>query len=140
MIITAFLLLPNVFFAQQTYVPDDNFEQALISLRYDEGELNDYVPTANIETVTVLEIDGRNISDLTGIEDFIALERLICHVNNLTSLEVSDNRNLQYLECWRNNLTNLDLSNNFALETLYCGDNDLTILDVGSNSAMRYLN
>ena len=43
-------------FAQQTYVPDDNFEQALINLGYDIEPLDDYVPTANIIGVEILDI------------------------------------------------------------------------------------
>ena len=78
-LITAFLLIPNIFFAQQTYVPDDNFEQALINLGYDEGEWNDSVPTAKIDTVIVLDVGFKNISNLTGIEDFKSLQFLICY-------------------------------------------------------------
>ena len=33
----------------ETYVPDDNFEQALIDLGFDTAPLNDYVPTSNIK-------------------------------------------------------------------------------------------
>ena len=33
---------------QNTYVPDNNFEQALIDLGYDDDALDDSVPTANI--------------------------------------------------------------------------------------------
>jgi hypothetical protein len=39
----------------QTYVPDNNFEQALIDLGYDDT-LDDYVLTANISGVTILYI------------------------------------------------------------------------------------
>ena len=52
----AFLLVNFCLTAQQTYVPDDNFEQALIDLGYDTGVLDDYVPTANINTVTTLDV------------------------------------------------------------------------------------
>ena len=55
--------------AQNTYVPDNNFEQALINLGYD-NTLDDYVLTANIESITYLNITEKNISDLTGIQDF----------------------------------------------------------------------
>ena len=60
-----------------TYVPDDNFEQALINLGYD-NVLDDYVITANINTVTYLNVSFSNIVDLTGIEDFTALTSLHC--------------------------------------------------------------
>jgi len=39
-------------FSQTTYVPDDNFEQALIDLGYDDV-LDDYVLTANISGVRI---------------------------------------------------------------------------------------
>ena len=75
-------------FGQTTYVPDDNFEQALIDLNYDDV-LNDSVLTANISGVTYLDVTGHNVSDLTGIEGFTALTYLNCYGNQLTSLDVS---------------------------------------------------
>ena len=71
-----------------TYVPNDNFEQALIDLGYDDV-LDDYVVTDSINSVTVLNVSNDSISDLTGIEDFIALESLNCSYNQLTSLTLS---------------------------------------------------
>ncbi|SVD39184.1 uncharacterized protein METZ01_LOCUS392038, partial [marine metagenome] len=68
-----------------TYVPDDNFEQALIDLGYDDV-LDDSVMTANINSVTSINVNGDSISDLTGIEDFTSLTTLNCVGNQLTSL------------------------------------------------------
>ena len=42
-----FSLAVQIGLAQNTYVPDNNFEQALIDLGYDDV-LDDSVPTANI--------------------------------------------------------------------------------------------
>ena len=98
-------------FAQNTYVPDDNFEQALIDLGYDDV-LDDYVLTSNISGITVLNITGSGIHDLTGIEDFTALTSLVCSNNQLTSLDVSSNIALTYyLFCNENQLTSLDVRN-----------------------------
>ena len=55
-----------------TYVTDDNFEQALVDLGYDDV-LNDFVLTANISSIVSLYILDNEISDLTGIEDFTSL-------------------------------------------------------------------
>ena len=71
----------------QTYVPDDNFEQALIDLGYDDV-IDDYVLTANISGVTSLDVGEKEISDLTGVEGFTALTYLYCDQNQLTSLDV----------------------------------------------------
>ena len=68
-----------------TFVPDDLFEQALISLGYDD-EVDDYVLTENIASVTTLDVSDKGISDLTGIEDFASLTNLRCFKNNLNSL------------------------------------------------------
>ena len=84
------LCLPMIGFGQQTYVPDDNFEQELINLGYD-NVLDDSVATANINTVISLQVYQLNIADLTGIEDFTALTTLECYLNQLTSLDVSNN-------------------------------------------------
>ncbi len=133
------ILITTAFFAQQTYVPDDNFEQALINLGYDSGALDDYVPTTNINTITYLYINNKNIADLTGIQDFVALQTLRCHSNQLTSLDISNNTALTALWCYSNQLTSLDISNNTALDTLWCRFNQLTNLDVSNNTALLSL-
>ena len=96
--------------SQQTYVPDDNFEQELINLGYD-NVLDDSVATANINTVISLQVYQLNIADLTGIEDFTALTTLECYLNQLTSLDVSNNTALTSLGCSHNELTTLDIRN-----------------------------
>ena len=95
---------------QKTYVPDDNFEQALIDLGYDNA-LDDSVLTANISSVTNLGVDSLSISDLTGIEGFTALINLDCGNNNLTSLDVRKNTALTLLYCQDNELTYLNMRN-----------------------------
>jgi Leucine-rich repeat (LRR) protein len=122
----------------QTYVPDDNFEQALINLGCD-NVLDDYVLTAAIDTLTYLYVGGQNIANLTGIEDFTALTQLGCSGNQLTSLDVSQNAALTSLHCTYNQLTSLDVSGATALTYLICEDNQLTSLDVSNNTALTNL-
>jgi Leucine-rich repeat (LRR) protein len=124
----------------KTYVPDDNFENYLEAFGMGDGiMLNDSVLTVNINTVTNLNVDNLNISDLTGIEDFTALTTLDCTNNQLTSLDVSQNTALTYLNCYTNGITSLDLSNNFALTSLLCSYNSLTSLDLSLNTALSSL-
>jgi len=98
------IITSSFVFAQNTYVPDDKFEQALIDLGYDTT-LDDYVVTANISGVTDLDVKSKDISDLTGIETFVALTYLNCNSNKLTSLDVSNNKELETLYCRWNQLT-----------------------------------
>jgi hypothetical protein len=153
------LCLPMIGFGQ-TLIPDADFEQALINLGYDTGTPNGSVSTANINTVTDLNVSNQDISDLTGIEDFSALTYLNCSKNNLSSLDlstnlllfsldaaenqlaflnVSNNINLEGLGCEDNQLTSLDISNNINLEELGCEDNQLTSLDVSNNMMLDNL-
>ncbi|MCB0461092.1 MAG: T9SS type A sorting domain-containing protein [Flavobacteriaceae bacterium] len=122
----------------ETYVPDDNFELALIDLGYDTV-LDDYVPTANIVTVTSLLVANKNISDLTGIEAFNALEVFLASNNTIGTADFSQNVNLTYINLINNQLTFVDLSQNPALTHLYLGENLLTSIDISNNSLLEIL-
>ena len=104
------LCLPMIGFGQFTFVPDDNFEQALINLGVD-WIFDDYVETAGIDTITYLYVFGQNIAELTGIEDFISLTGLSCSDNSFTTLDLSNNPNLYEVNCSINQLTSLDVRN-----------------------------
>ncbi|WP_298422508.1 hypothetical protein [uncultured Kordia sp.] len=94
----------------RTFVPDNNFEQALIDLGLDDV-LDDYVTTANINTVNDLNIRNLSIFDLTGIEDFAGLEILNCGLNSLGELDLSNNTNLNYLIADNAGLVALNVQN-----------------------------
>ena len=122
----------------QTYVPDDNFEAYLEAHGMGNGIANDdYVTTNNINTVTNLDLSSQSIADMTGIQDFAALQILSCYNNQLTGLDVSQNSALSILSCHTNQLTTLSFNNN--LRTLNCSFNQLTDLDVSGNSTMIWL-
>ncbi len=120
-----------------TYVPDDNFETRLIELGYDSGPLDDFVPTNLISGVTFLNVSGRSIADLTGLEDFTALETIFCNNNNLTTINTSQNTALFNLRCHTNQISSLDLSANTNLQYLSASPNNLTTLDLQFNTALK---
>tara|TARA_B110000438_G_scaffold91129_1_gene90686 strand:- start:131 stop:1051 length:921 start_codon:yes stop_codon:yes gene_type:complete len=144
------LCLPMMTLAQQTYVPDDNFENYLEThdLNGDSIALgsptsmgdgianNDYVTTASINTVIHLDLSNTEIYDLTGIEDFTALTYLNCYNNLLTSLDLSANSHMTELDCQDNSLTSINVSNNTSLTFFACSFNLLTSLDVSQNIAL----
>jgi hypothetical protein len=109
--------------AQITLIPDEEFEMFLVFNGIDtDFTINGQVNTADIENLIELNIFNVPISDLTGIEDFAALEILICTSTDLVSLDVSQNQNLRELSCNDNKLTQLILDNNLALEFISCGN------------------
>jgi len=86
-----------------------------------------------------LDITFTSITDLTGIEDFIALTSLTCNDRGLTSLDISQNTALTFLSCMGNSLTSLDVTNNTALTNLSCWNNAISSLDVSQNTALTRL-
>jgi len=108
--------LPFLGFGQQkTFIHDDNYEQALINLGYD-NVLNDSVLTANIYPVTVLNVSAQNISDFTGIEDFMNMDAFNFGGNLIISIDLSNNIKLDsIIEVQNMSLDTIDLSNNTLL-------------------------
>ena len=121
-----------------TYIPDANFELALMKDRLDD-KLDGKVLTNNIKGVWDLWISNSNIKDLTGIEDFTSLNYLYCIENQLTSLDLSNNKELLAVYCWSNQLTSVDVSNNKELRNLRLDRNQLTFLDVSKNILLEEL-
>ena len=122
-----------------TYVPDDNFEQALIDQGLDTPPLDDFVLTDNIKDLPELFIFGLNISDLTGVEDFRGLEHLQVNNNNLTELDVSSLTKLKSLSCKNNQLTRLDISWNRFLENIFIDNNEIESLDTSNNPFLTFI-
>ncbi|NRB59882.1 MAG: T9SS type A sorting domain-containing protein [Winogradskyella sp.] len=130
-------------FSQTFSIPDPNFEQALIDLNLDNtspsDEIDGVMSSSVAANVTNLNISGKNISDLSGIGNFINLERLFVENNNLTTANFSNNLALERLTIYNNNLTTLDLSNHSSLERLYCQSNQITSLVLPTNSSLQRL-
>ena len=116
--------------------PDGNFRSFLLEQEYgSDGVLTD----AEIAGVTSIDVTGKDIQSLKGIEFFTALKKLECGENQLTALDVSKNIALEELDCITNQLTALDVSQNTALTSLGCSDNQLTELDVSKLTALTFL-
>ena len=130
------MLFSVIAYAQNTAIPDANFEQALIDLGYDVAPINGLIPTANISSVTNLDVSGKSISNLTGIEAFTNLTVLNCSDNVLSSLNVSQNTKLLQLFCNNNQLPILNVSNLIDLTIFWCANNLLTNLNVTQNTKL----
>ncbi len=125
--------------AQTTAIPDAAFEQALIDEGIDTNGLNGNILNSDAQGVTSLIINNRGITDMTGIEIFTDLISFYCTQNNLTSLDVTSNLNLQILMCWGNNISNLNISTNTILFQLSCDENNLSNIDLSNNTSLMIL-
>lgn len=128
-----------------TQIPDAAFEQSLINLGYDPcGIVDGQVPTNSINTVLNLFIQNNIISDLTGIEDFQALQSLTIWSANLgvNGVNLASNNNLKSLTISSAGLTSLNLSQNTLLETLNITggiSNNISTLDLTSNTNLQII-
>lgn len=119
----------------RTYIPDDNFEQALIDLGLDDV-LDNYIASVNILLVENLNISNKNISDMTGLEDFKSLIKLDASNNNITSIDPFFGSSFGYgfaagtLILSNNNLSSLDVSGLHTLRLLDVRNNPLTCIQV----------
>lgn len=122
--------------AQITAIPDSNFEQALIDLGIDDV-LDGGVLTASVENITYLDVNNRNISDLTGIEAFISLRSLFASNNYLETINISMMPELEILNAMVNEISSIDLSQNTSLKNLLFNNNELTNIDVTHNQQLE---
>ncbi len=119
-----------------TNFPDANFRTYVATFDTDN---DDRLTPAELAAVKSMNLIGKSIGDLTGIEHFTDLTKLDCRRNQLTSLDLSKNTALEVLNCNNNPLTSLVLGGNTALTKLSCTNNQLTSLDVSKNTALQVL-
>ncbi|WP_035646302.1 T9SS type A sorting domain-containing protein [Flavobacterium sp. ASV13] len=126
---------------QYTAIPDQNFERSLISLGLDSGTVDGKVLTSNISKIKSLTTSGTpdKITDLTGIQDFVALETFTCTNQGVTTIDLSKNTKLKAIQISKNSLTTLDISKNTALQNIDCSFNNLTELNVSNNTLLTKL-
>ena len=147
---------------------DSNFKSACIALGIDtnnDGEIDQ----SEAQTVTLLNLANRGITNLSGIEFFTSVQSLnlstapqspdppnnitslsftaansaIVSLNaddiSLSSLDISELTNLIILSCNNNNIQELEVFST-DIETLLCENNNLTSLSFLPNSNLRFLN
>ena len=69
-----------------TNFPDGNFRNYLLAQNYGKDS---YLTEEEIAKITQLDVSGRSISDLTGIEYFTALISLLCYNNNINEANMT---------------------------------------------------
>ena len=114
----------------ETNFPDQIFREYVQS-EFDDGDCE--LSESELKNVTCIDVNGKGITSLKGIEYFSALSYLNCSENGLSSLDLSQNTKLKRLNCEFNQLTSLDLTK-IRLNYLRCGYNKLTSLDLAGHN------
>ena len=121
----------------EVHFPDQNFRDWIeTAIDRDKDFYLTYDELVNVRQLWVYE---QNISDLTGIEYFFNLERLLCYTNNLTWLDCSYNPKLVYVDCAVNQITEIDVSGCPDLYHLNVGDNKVIEVDLSNNNSLKEL-
>ncbi|MBK78189.1 MAG: hypothetical protein CMC88_03635 [Flavobacteriaceae bacterium] len=113
------------------YIPDTNLELALIELGYDDIPDN-YIDSNKVSEILFLDLSNKQLTDLTGLENFINIENLDLSSNQLTQVPIVNFTNLKSLNLNNNLFSVLDLSFNEKINSLNASNNpDLTCIKVG---------
>lgn len=115
--------------------PDENFRD-YVAEEWDKNH-DKYFSPSEIASAKWISCDNKEISNLKGIEFFTNIWLLECYYNNLTTIDLSRNKNLSYINCHHNQLNELDVSGLPLLETFYCGHNALPSIDVSKNEKLE---
>ena len=117
--------------------PDDSFRNYIKTYKAGGRDVLTVEEQRKVETI---EVEGRNISSLKGIEAFPNLTELDCGNNSIQKLDLRQNPKLKTLKCNKNQLTKLDLSKNPDIDYLNCSENQLKQLDVSNLKDLVMLN
>ena len=119
--------------------PDENFRD-YVAKEWDKNQDKYFSPSeiAAAKWITCDNLwDGQPIKSLKGIEYFTEIWELTCVYNDLTEIDLSHNKKLEYLNCHHNKLEKLDVSGLPLLETFYCAQNKLQSIDVSKNKQLK---
>lgn len=111
-------------------IADANFLKALVNDASINKDGDDGISRAEAEAVTSLDLSGKSIASLAGIEYFVNLSELDCNTNNISALDLSNNKKLTSLNCRANSISKLDVTSNTALTFLNCSANKIDSLNV----------
>ncbi|MCR0264361.1 hypothetical protein MKC73_10660 [[Clostridium] innocuum] len=104
------------------------------------GADDDVLTPDEISKITRIDVSNESeIKNLKGIEHFTALKELYCDNTGITTLDVSNNKQLTYLSCGSTGITALDVCNNKQLTYLSCDNTGITTLDFSNNKQLTEL-
>jgi len=109
----------------RTYITDQKFEQVLIDAGYDTT-IDTYIDDSSMLGITQLDLSNRQITDFTGLEEFVNLTDLNLSGNTITSAPLVNLNKLTTLNLSSTGLTELDLSQN----------SNITSLDLSGNTGL----
>ena len=119
----------------ETNFPDQNFRD-YVATQWDKDRDNRFSPS-EIADAEWIYCNKKEISNLKGIEFFTEIWNLDCGNNNLTTIDLSNNKKLKVIYCQHNQLKELDVSGLPLLESFNCDGNKLQSINVSKNEQLE---
>ena len=123
-------------------IPYQEFVNALIEQGVDING-DGLISYAEAEEVIELDIDAKEIEDLTGLQAFINIKTLRCGshygVNYFTELDISKNVLLEVLSCDYSSIQTIHATNNPNLKGIYYNWGQLANLDISNCPQLTHL-
>jgi len=96
-----------------------------------------YMDKHHVENVNSLNFSGTTIESLAGIEEFKNLETLSAEGVGLKDINISKNKRLKYLNISDNpNISSLDVTKNKELEILHVRGSQISSIDLSKNTQL----
>ena len=98
-----------------------------------------YLSQEDINTTWKIDIEGKDVSSLSGLEIFTELVSLNCRHTKITEIDTSLYPKLEFLDCSGNDLKTLSVMKLTELTYLRCNDNEFETLNLSQNKKMEKL-
>ena len=118
-----------------TNFPNANFRSYLLGL-YPKG----YITQTDVNNRTYMDISGKSISSIYGIQYFTELKTLYANDNLLNMVDLTSNKKLEYLYIQDNRLAELKLTGLTQLKTLNVSRNWITNTNSSTGGCLPGLN
>ena len=126
--------------SQVVNFPDVNFKNALLNHNpVIDLNQNGSVEISEAHLVNVINVDDKNIQNLSGLSNFINLEVFSCQNNSISTLNLSNLTQLISVYSGYNNLNIITLNNLPNLKVLYCENNLLSSIDLDPIPNLEWL-
>ena len=123
--------------------PDEVFREYVLNEVIGDGRTagDEISPQEVLKMAVVIDLNipEKAIKSLIGIKYFSGLETLSASFNELTTLDLSENKELLLIDVSSNQLTEMIAPISSSLQQLYINDNQLTELNISSNTELNIL-
>lgn len=138
-VVICLLLTANIF-AQQVSIPDPAWEQQLIDQFIDtDGIVNGSVAQSDVASLTLLNITGAAITDVTGINAFASVDQINIIGTSVTSVDIDGLSQLGTLLIFDTPLSQLQITNTPVFQ-LGLGNTSMTNLNFADYPTVHWIN